>query len=101
MIITMLGVQQFMPGLMTLTLLQGHRYVRIINWILFLDSCPLKLRCLVAMHIKMIKHTMLCVTGVYLRDTTNTIFVILQLNLSHLSICCSFLVYFVLILKFS
>ena len=29
---------------------------------------------------------MLCVTGVYLRDVTNTILVILHLNVSHLSV---------------
>ena len=33
---------------------------------------------------------MLCVTCVYLRDITNTIFVILHLNVSHLSVCSSF-----------
>ena len=32
---------------------------------------------------------MLCVSGVYLRDITNTIFVILHLNVSHLSLCSS------------
>ena len=30
---------------------------------------------------------MLCVTGVYLRDITNTIFVILHFNVSQLSVC--------------
>ena len=34
-IITLLGVYQFMSGLMTLTLFQGHRYVRIITIIIF------------------------------------------------------------------
>ena len=29
---------------------------------------------------------MLCVTGVHVRDMTNTVFVILHLNLSHLSV---------------
>ena len=31
---------------------------------------------------------MLCVTGGYLRDITRTNFVILHMNVSHLSICC-------------
>ena len=44
---------------------------------------------MVATHINKIKHSMLHVTGVYLRDKTNMIFVILHLNLSCLSICCS------------
>ena len=30
---------------------------------------------------------MLCVTGVYLRDVTNTTFSILHLNVNYLSIC--------------
>ena len=32
---------------------------------------------------------MLCVTSVYLGDIKNMIFVILHLNVSRLSICCS------------
>ena len=45
---------------------------------------------MVATHINKIKHSMLCVTGVYLRDIMNIIFVILHLNVSHLSACvCS------------
>ena len=40
----------------------------------FLDSCPLYKRCMVAAHMNMIKHSMLCVTGEYLRDITNTYF---------------------------
>ena len=40
-----------------------------------LDSCPLLLKqCMVATHIKKIKHNVLCVTGVYLRNISNTIF---------------------------
>ena len=34
-IITLLGVYLFVPGLMTLALSQGHSYVRIINCIFF------------------------------------------------------------------
>ena len=43
MTVMLLGVYQFMPGLMTLTLCQGHMCVRIVNIELFviLDSCPL------------------------------------------------------------
>ena len=42
---------------------------------------------MVAVHIKKIKHSMLCVAGMCLRDTANTIFVILHLYVSRLSIC--------------
>ena len=31
---------------------------------------------------------MLCVTGVFIRDITNTIFVILHVNMSRMSVCC-------------
>ena len=41
------------------------------------------------MHIQKIKHSMLCVTGVYLRDITYIIFVILHLNSSCLNVCSS------------
>ena len=36
-----------------------------------------------------IKHSMLCVTGAYLRDITNTIFASFHLNVNRLSVCCS------------
>ena len=41
---------------------------------------------------------MLCVTDAYLRDISNTIFVILHLELSRLNVCCSceFLFWFTL-----
>ena len=71
-IITLLQVYQFIPGLMTLTLFQCHSYIK---------------KILVLTDIKKIWHSMLCVTGVYLRDITNMIFVIL--HVSHLRICCS------------
>ena len=48
---------------------------------------------MVATHIETIKHSKLCVTGVYLRDITNTIFVILHLKVSRLSICSSCVVW--------
>ena len=54
-------------AVLTLALFQGHRYVRIITckgvWLLH--------------NIKKIKHSMLCVTGVYLRDV----------NVSHPRVC--------------
>ena len=40
---------------------------------------------------------MLCVTGMYLRDIANMIFVILLLNVSHLSICSSCFVWFIIV----
>ena len=41
--------------------------------IVFLDSCPLRVEhCMVATYIKTLKHSMLCVTGVYLGDITDT-----------------------------
>ena len=43
---------------------------------------------MVATHIKKIKHNMLCLTGVYLRDNQHD-FVILHLNVSRLSVCFS------------
>ena len=40
MIITLLKVKQIMPDVMNFTLFQGHRYVRIINFIKrCIDSC--------------------------------------------------------------
>ena len=44
---------------------------------------------MVAIHIKKIKHSMLCVTGVYLKDIANTSFVILHLNVNCVSVCTS------------
>ena len=40
----------------------------------------------VSTHIKKIRHSLLCVTGVHLWDITKTIFVILHLNVSHLGV---------------
>ena len=42
--------------------------------------------CMVAIHIKKIKHSVLYVTGVYLRDITNVIFVILHLNVGRIDV---------------
>ena len=44
---------------------------------------------MVATYIKKSKHIRLCVslmTGMYLRDIKNTIFLVLHLNMSHLSV---------------
>ena len=58
------------------------------------DSCPLYFKqWMVATHIKKIKQSMLCVTGVYLRDIANTDISILHLHVSLLSICCSYLLF--------
>ena len=59
-----------------------------VNCKLFLDSCPLWWY-MVATHIKKIKHNMLCMTGVYFRDITSSVFVIVHLNVDRLSICSS------------
>ena len=95
-IITLLRVYEFVLDLITLTLLQGHRYVRIITCksvfvFVFFNSCPLSCKhCLVSTYIKKIKHSVLFVSSVYLRDINNTFFSIVHLNVSHLSVCCSF-----------
>ena len=49
---------------------------------------------MVATHIEKIKHNILCVTGMYLGDITNTISVILHLNVSRLRICSSCYLWF-------
>ena len=58
---------------------------------------------MVATHIKKINHSILCVTGVYLRDIIYTIFIFLHLNVSRLSVCssCLFVCLFVFCLLFS
>ena len=44
--------------------------------------------------VKKIKYSILCVTGVYFRDITNTFFVILHLHVSHdLNVCSSCISY--------
>ena len=50
---------------------------------------------MIGTHIKQIEQRMLCVTIVYLRDITNTSFVILHLNVSQLSIY-TLLIYFII-----
>ena len=50
---------------------------------------------MVATHIEKIKHSVLCVTGVYLKDITNMIFVIFECELSeHLLIWLLFIFIF-------
>ena len=97
MIITLFGVYQFIPGLMILTLFQGHRFVKIIksNFLIFifLDSCQLWFKqCIVLAYMREIKDSMLCVTGVYL-DITNPIFFNYALE-CELSECLSFCLLF-------
>ena len=53
---------------------------------------------MVATHIKKIKHSMLFVTGMYLRDIINTIFITLHLNVSGLSVLLFFFFCFVFVL---
>ena len=73
MSITLLGVYQFIPHLMTLTLFQGHRCVRIIK-------CKLLFRFL--SNVKSCMLWTLRVTGVYLRDIADTFCSVLHLNVS-------------------
>ena len=92
MIITLLGVCQFKPGWMTLALFQGHRCVKIIKWqtaYCFLDSCLL---CKCCMFATLKRSSMVYMTGVYLRGMINTIFPVLHLNVSHVSVCFSYIV---------
>ena len=68
MFITLFGVYIVILGLMTLTLFQGHRFVRNVNYkFCLLDSCPAYFkRCMMATYIKKIMHNIvLCVSGVY------------------------------------
>ena len=74
-IITSLWIYQSVPGLMTLTLFQGHMCVRILHWKLFFRFFPSEFKhCMVLTYTKKTRHSMLCVTGVYLGDLTNMIF---------------------------
>ena len=65
--------------------------------ILFSGSCPLYFNGVWLLHTLNIKRSktiyMLCVTGLYLGDITNTIFVILHLIVSCLSVCSSCFIY--------
>ena len=46
---------------------------------------------MVATYITKIERSVLCVTGVYVRSISNTIFPVLHLNVSHLNECLLFL----------
>ena len=77
MIITLLGFYIVIGGLITLTLLQGHRCVRNVNFKLrVLNSCPLKFnRRMVATYIKNIMHNMICVLRRVFNEKINLFFV--------------------------
>ena len=68
---------------MTLTLFQGHIRVRII------DKKLLSRFLSITIHIKKIKHSMICVTGVYLRGVSDTFSPVLHLNVHQLSVSSS------------
>ena len=70
-------------------ILRSHIYQRHKLQIVSRFLCTVVSWCLVATHIKKIKLSVLCVTGVYLRHITNVIFVILHLNVRHQSVCFS------------
>ena len=70
-------------------ILRSHIYQRHKLQIVSRFLCTVVSWCLVATHIKKIKLSVLCVTGVYLRHITNVIFVILHLNVSYLSVWSS------------
>ena len=95
LIITLLRVYQFVPGLMTLTLFQGHMCVRIIrcnfkNFFKSLVHHGLKVVWFLHVYIKKTIHTsMLCRTGVYLRDITNMFFLQFALECESSGVCCS------------
>ena len=74
MIVTLLEVYIAIIGLITVTLFEGHRCFRNINCELrVLYSCPLLFKhCMFATYITKIRRSMLCVTGVYLMDITDT-----------------------------
>ena len=129
----LLGVYKIVPGLMIMTLFQGHRCVRnklLIVFLKFLFSV-VKTLCVVTIYSEKITHNMLCVTGGYFQcpwpyfkvtamsnafnwkfyvliqlSLCRTVqyiswiifnFLVLHLNVSHLSICSSsfFLCFFV------
>ena len=70
MVIALLGVSIIILGLMTLTLILGHIFVRNINCKLcVLDTCPLEFKpCMVTTNMKKIMHSIICVTDVYSRE---------------------------------
>ena len=86
--IALLGFQQFVSGLMALTLFQDYRYVRIItgNCFYILVHSRLIAHGFYTHKKKQKKNAVCFVTSVYLRDIANMIFVLLHLNVSRLSI---------------
>ena len=65
-IITLLGVSQFIPGLMTLALFQGHRVSELWTANFVLDFCPQQFKyCMGLTYINKIRHSMLCVSGAW------------------------------------
>ena len=83
-IMILLGVYQFIPALMTLTLFQDYRCVRIKTANCFLVSCPPKFKCyMVLTYIKKIRHSMFSMTSVYLilRHITSIFFFFSVLHL--------------------
>ena len=91
-IITLLRILLFIPGFVTLTFFKVTGMAELLPLFIsfFLRLSTVVEWCMVATHIRLreIKHSMFCETDVYLRDTTDTIFAILHLNLS-LSDCSS------------
>ena len=78
MVLTLLRFCIAILGLMTLTYVSRHRFVRIKTncKLRVLDSCPLFYkRCMVAPYIKKIIHSMICLILVHSRDITGMFFV--------------------------
>ena len=87
-IITLLGVYQFIPDLMTMTFFQGNRCVKILDCKLFFLRFLYR-RCMVLTYMKKIRDSVLCVSDVYLRDITSMILSTFLLNVSCQSFCSS------------
>ena len=64
-IITLLGVSQFIPGLITLTSFQGHGVSESWTANFVLDFCPPKFKYCMVTYIKKIRHSMCCVSDVW------------------------------------
>ena len=96
-IITLLGVYIVLVGLVTLTFVSPlqvcQKYklqIAYFRFLSFVVQMLYGLWCTVTMHIKKMKHSILRVTGVYVRDISNTSCVFLHLNVSRLSVCVFF-----------
>ena len=94
---TLREAYQCIPEQITWTSFRGHRCVRIINCtflllLFFLDSCPqyFKLKsCDIHGNDQAQQDQALCGSGVSLRGICNKYFLVLPLNVSHLSLCSS------------